>query len=1086
VNTGHHFFLAVLLSVSAVAQGTPPPAKPDYSQEAVVIEEARSVFRFENDGTGEQQQTSRVRVQTEAGVQALGVLRFAYDKATQDIQIPYVRVRKPDGKVVNTPLDSVQDIAAEVSRLAPIYSDLREKHVNVASLRPGDILESELIVRTKAALVPGQFWFEADLEKNAITLRQEIVLDVPADRKLKLKIAPGLNPETHTENGRKIYTWKGANLERKSPESGRKDGSRPRPAAENESPPPAVQGSTFQSWDEFGRWFSDIQRERITPTADVKTKAAELVRGLDSDEAKAQAVYDFVSKEIRYIGLEFGMGRYQANPASGVLANGYGDCKDKHTLLAAMLQAVGINASPVLIHSTRTLDPDVPSPSQFDHLFTVVDLGKRRVFLDSTAEVAPFGMLITVLRDKQALQVVANGAQIITTPAELPFEQFQKLEGTGKVDDKGNVSAEITQTFRGDLELALRLTLRHSGGDKFKDVAQGMAALTGFGGEVSNVTVSDLENTRVPLQVKYHYTRSDYLSWEGDTGTAKVLIPAIGLVAADTRASANSEPITLGSPIEIEYEGKLEYPGELTISEPRNVDMSRDYADYHSTYKLENNALTVTRSLKVKARKVPPEKRSDYAEFAKAVFNDGWQNAGASHRPVLRYRQDVSVPHVSMPSEKSSTQPGGKSTAQTPELIAAQGAYEEAGRALVQGDLFTARLKYKQALGLNPSHPDAWASMARLYMMFNDSAQAVSALRKQLEVNPQHPEANMILAEVLMFGGDVPGATKALKAQIEVNPEEGRAYTRLASLYMTDKKYKEAVPLLEKAAVLAPDDPDINLRLGAAYLETGENEKATAAYEKVLAGEPNPFTLNEIAYSLADHGVEVQRALEISKQAASHLEASLSSTQLAVLSNDDIRNTAQLLNTWDTVGWAYYKAGDLDNARSYLAATWSTMQNREIARHLSAVYERLGAKSQAAEFHTYAEAIPEPRWITLREGGHTYSWPKLGSSPQVASSTVTQHLQDMRTVRLSRRLNATEHADFFVLLSPAGVEDASFISGSSALESWNETLKTAKLPASFPKGAGGKIVRRGVLSCTSYNSQRMFVLLEPGQVSLPK
>ncbi|MGA9207372.1 MAG: tetratricopeptide repeat protein, partial [Terriglobales bacterium] len=843
------------------------------------------------------------------------------------------------------------------------------------------------------------------------------------------------------------------------------------PAAEQESsPPPAIQGSTFQSWDDVARWFADIQRDSIAPTAEIKAKATELVRGLDSDEAKAQAIYDFVSTEIRYIGLEFGIGRYQANPASSVLAHGYGDCKDKHTLLASMLQAVGVKALPVLVHSTRKLDPDVPSLAQFDHLFTLVELGKRRVFLDSTAEVAPFGMLIGILRDKQALLVDPGGAQIVTTPAELPFEQFQKLEGAGKVDEKGNVSAEITQTFRGDMELALRLALRHSGGDKFKDVVQGIAGLTGFGGEVSNVSVSDLENTRVPLQVKYHYTRADYLSWEGDNGTAKVLIPAIGLPAGETRAGENSEPITLGSPIEIEYEGKLYFPHGVTVWEPRNIDMSRDYAEYHSTYKLELNRLTVTRRLKIKTREVPAEKRSDYAEFAKAVADDGWQNASASRAPVSsRKRQDAFVePPV---GEKQ---------------IAAQIAYQDGSRALFKGDLMTARSKYQEALRLNPAHPDAWAAMARLYLMSNESAEAVSALRKQLEVNPQHPDANMMLAVALMFRGDNQGAAKALQAQIEVNPEDGRAYSRLASLYLMEKKYKEAVPLLEKAASIRPDDADVTVSLGAAYLETGESEKATAAYEKVLAGKPAPIIVNNIAYSLADHGVQLDRALELSKQAARQLEASLSTTQLSDLSIDDIMNTNQLLMTWDTVGWAYYKTGDLDNAKSYLTATWTTMQNHEVANHLSAVYDRLGAKSQAAEFRSYAQAIPEPRRVTLREGGHTIGLPELVSPPHAASGIVIQHLQDMRTVRLSRRLNATEHADFFVLFSPDGVEDVSFISGSGVLQDWTRTLKTAKLPISFPKGAGGKIVRRGVLSCTSYNGQCMFVLLEPAQVSLSK
>jgi hypothetical protein len=74
-----------------------------------------------------------------------------------------------------------------------------------------------------------------------------------------------------------------------------------------------------------------------------------------------------------------------------VLHNQYGDCKDKHTLLASLLEAEGLHADSVLINSSRKLDPDVPSPSQFDHVITMLpmDSAKEEVWMDTTSEVAP-------------------------------------------------------------------------------------------------------------------------------------------------------------------------------------------------------------------------------------------------------------------------------------------------------------------------------------------------------------------------------------------------------------------------------------------------------------------------------------------------------------------------------------------------------------------------------------------------------------------------------------------------------------------------------------------------------------------------
>ena len=65
--------------------------------------------------------------------------------------------------------------------------------------------------------------------------------------------------------------------------------------------------------------------------------------------------------EFRYIGIAFGVERYQPHFAAEVLANQYGDCKDKHTLLASLLNAAGIKAYPALISTERDIDAEMPS-----------------------------------------------------------------------------------------------------------------------------------------------------------------------------------------------------------------------------------------------------------------------------------------------------------------------------------------------------------------------------------------------------------------------------------------------------------------------------------------------------------------------------------------------------------------------------------------------------------------------------------------------------------------------------------------------------------------------------------------------------
>ena len=81
-----------------------------------------------------------------------------------------------------------------------------------------------------------------------------------------------------------------------------------------------------------------------------------------------------------------------------------------------------IEAWPVLISSNRELDPDTPSPAQFDHVITLVKLKDKTLWMDSTEEIAPVGVILPMLRNKQALAIpVGQPAYLVRTPADTAF-----------------------------------------------------------------------------------------------------------------------------------------------------------------------------------------------------------------------------------------------------------------------------------------------------------------------------------------------------------------------------------------------------------------------------------------------------------------------------------------------------------------------------------------------------------------------------------------------------------------------------------------------------------------------------------------
>ena len=180
--------------------------------------------------------------------------------------------------------------------------------------------------------------------------------------------------------------------------------------------------TTFPSWQEVGEWYAGLERERRIPTTEVRAKAEEITRGAKSDLERVQALYEYVSRNIRYVSLSFGLGRYQPHAASEVLTNQYGDCKDKATLFEALLEAIGLHGAPALISTESDTDQVVASPLEFDHAISFLEVDGREIWLDSTAGVAPFGYLFPQLRGKNALVVFpGKKAELRKTPESLPM-----------------------------------------------------------------------------------------------------------------------------------------------------------------------------------------------------------------------------------------------------------------------------------------------------------------------------------------------------------------------------------------------------------------------------------------------------------------------------------------------------------------------------------------------------------------------------------------------------------------------------------------------------------------------------------------
>jgi len=100
----------------------------------------------------------------------------------------------------------------------------------------------------------------------------------------------------------------------------------------------------------------------------------------------AKAV-EFVQDEVRYTGINSGVGGFKPDAPDAIFKRRFGDCKDKTILIVSLLKELGVEAYPALVHSREgnELTELLPSPDVFDHVIVhVPNLNDKSYWLDGT------------------------------------------------------------------------------------------------------------------------------------------------------------------------------------------------------------------------------------------------------------------------------------------------------------------------------------------------------------------------------------------------------------------------------------------------------------------------------------------------------------------------------------------------------------------------------------------------------------------------------------------------------------------------------------------------------------------------------
>jgi tetratricopeptide (TPR) repeat protein len=237
-----------------------------------------------------------------------------------------------------------------------------------------------------------------------------------------------------------------------------------------------------------------------------------------------------------------------------------------------------------------------------------------------------------------------------------------------------------------------------------------------------------------------------------------------------------------------------------------------------------------------------------------------------------------------------------------------------------------------------------------------------------IQIRDKHPEdwrPYWFLGAIAGISGDDSATVKNFRKVTELAPWNADAWAYLSTVYLQDQDYEEVVSILEEARTQVADNYLINLYLGIAYTQLERNVDAIYVLEEACRIDPRDLRavsqlglvydeekrysqldslyrgalkvdstshliLNNFSYSLAERGIELDEALEMSLK--------------AIAAQPD--NPSYL----DTIGWIYFRLGHYAEAEKYIKEALAKGDpNAVVHEHLGDVYFMIDETDLALE-----------------------------------------------------------------------------------------------------------------------------------------
>ncbi|MCL5278806.1 MAG: DUF3857 domain-containing protein [Planctomycetes bacterium] len=487
-----------------------------------------TLCEYRPDGTGTLWSDNYTKVLTEKGRREEQAMSFGFVLPYSTVAVRVLELVKADGSAVPVDIAKQSKVMIDRSQMSANIYDPNSKvlQVGIPGVEIGDVVHLVMEQPTLRRYMPDT-WDDYQVFESTGCIKHGVYeVRAPKDRPLyhtmlKDPVGGTVKYEKQEREGQTIHRWEIRDVPRYYAEPG---------MPEAYTVVQRLLVSTLPDWKAVSSWYWRLCQPHLEATTpEMKAQVDKLTAGLTDRQKKIEAIFQWVSQQVRYMGIttEGTSPGWEPHDVKMTFENRHGVCRDKAALLVAMLRLAGFEAYPVLIQAGPKKDGEVPNV-QFNHAITAVrnDDGLYQL-MDCTDE-STKDLLPSYLCDCSYLVAHPQGETLQTSPIVPCHENMVLVETTGRIDAQGNLAAESEIKLNGINDNAYRGYFARIKAQERRRFFEGVlkssmptATLTDF-----ELRPADMQDTSANLSVHLKYTAKDLLVGHGET--VMMPVPHIG------------------------------------------------------------------------------------------------------------------------------------------------------------------------------------------------------------------------------------------------------------------------------------------------------------------------------------------------------------------------------------------------------------------------------------------------------------------------------------------------------------------------------------------------------------------------------